>query len=559
MTARAERPAVPGWVVVALGLACYWRIGYGYGTGDHEEILPQLLRALDPTLFPRDPYLLAEDDAFSVRFVFLGLLRALCAVVPPPVAVLALTVASWLGVSGSAARLALTLTLPARRAAPAASGAKGTTSGGRGPVLGAALAVLATLATVHWTPGGNAVITRTLVPEALAWTPVLLAVDAFARGRWAVSAGLLGLAGWLQPLIGLQFGLLLGLVSLWRAADGDARGALARAVGFGAVFFAVAAPVLVPTLLTQAGTAPPDDGLTTFYVTAWLRQAHHYLLSAQAPGTLARFAAVVAAGLWGLAVLRRRGAEPRHVRFTLRLLAVTAALVALYVVGTEGAESLAVAKTQLFRLTVLAKLVLLAWAASGVVALAPPGWRRLPPAASGWALALAAVAVTAGLGWGGVGRPAALWRPAVHARTDLFRAEDWARRRTPRDAVFLVPPETTTFRSHALRSVAVNFKPTTFRDDAMHRWLARLRTVAPAPLPPRSGGRAARQAWRAALDPAYYAHTPAEWAALARAFGADYALVDARQTPTPPAGAPVYRAGRWAVYALDPTAAGAGR
>ena len=137
-----------------------------------------------------------------------------------------------------------------------------------------------------------------------------------------------------------------------------------------------------------------------------------------------------------------------------------------------------------------------------------------------------------------------------HAATDLFRAEDWIRRSTPKDALFLVPPGTTSFRSHALRSVAINFKPTTFRDDAMHVWLARLRTVAPAPLPPRSGGRAALRAWREALDPAYYAHTTAEWAALAETFGADYALVDRSQTPTPPAGTPVYQAGVWAVYAL---------
>ena len=562
MTGPPRRLSVPLWAVVGLALACYWRVGYGYGTGDHEEILPQLLRALDPTLFPRDPYLLAEDDAFSVRFVFLGLLRALCVVLPPPVAVFALTVASWLGVSWAASRLALTLLdapagplrAPARRQAAAV------------------LAVLATVATVYWTPGSNTMVSHTLVPEPLAWTPVLLAVDAFARGRPVRSAAWLGAAAWLQPLVGLQFGLLLGLVGLWGMADGDARRALGRAVGFGAVFFAVASPVLVPTLLTQAGTAPPDDGLTTFYVTAWLRQAHHYLLSFQPPVVLLRFGLVVAAGLAGFAVLRQRGATPARTQFAARLLTVTAALVAFYVVMTEGAESLTVAKMQFFRLTVLAKLVLLTWAAGAAVALVPdrwstpslpgwltpslPGWRRVlaalarRPAAWGWGAAAGAVALTVALGLGGVGRAAAGWRPSEHAATDVFRAEDWVRRSTPRDALFLVPPSTTSFRSHALRSVAVNFKPTTFRDDAMHGWLARLRVLAPAPLPPRGGGRAALQVWRDGLDPAYGAHTPAGWARLARAFGADYALIDLAQTPTPRAGEPVYRAGDWAVFRL---------
>ncbi len=519
--------AVPGWAVALLAVACYWRIGYGYGTGDHEEILPQLLRALDPSLFPTDPYLVGEDDAFSVRFVFLGVLRALCVVLPPPVAVFALTAASWLGVAWAGMRLALAL---------------GSAR------LGAALAVLLTIATVHWTPGGNAIISRTLVPESLAWTPVLLAVAAFARGAPYRAAGWLGAAAWLQPLIGLQMGLLLGVVGLWRMADGDPARALRQAVGFGALFFAVASPILVPTLLTQAGTAPPDDGLSTFYVTAWLRQAHHYLLLSQDPVALVRFAAVVAAGVAAGVVVHRRRWQAQD-RFVTRALIVIAVLVALYVVGTEGAESLTVAKMQAFRLTVLAKLLLLVWVARAVTEAGrlADGW---PRPVVGWGVAVAALAVTVGLGAAGLGRPASVWRPAQHRQTDVYPAERWIAQNTPRDAVFLVPPGTTSFRSHALRSVAINFKPTTFRDDAMHVWLQRLRTVAPAPLPPRSGGRAALRAWREALDPAYHAHTAAEWAALAQTFGADYALVDLRQTPTPPAGAPVYRSGSWAVFAL---------
>ena len=528
MTPPAARLRPPVWLVACLAVACYWRIGYGYGLGDHEELLPQLLRALDPSLFPRDPYLLAEDDAFSVRFVWLGVLRLTCLFVPPPVAVFVWSVVAWAGVSWAAWRVAA-LVVPDR--------------------LAATLAVLATLATVQWMPGGNALVTRTLTPEALAWIPALLAVEAFARGRPYRSAVLLGLGGWIQPLMGLQVGLMLGLVALWRTADGEPRRAFVQAVGFGALFFAVASPILVPTLATQAGTAPSDDGLTTFYVTAWLRQAHHYLLFSQAPTTFVKTALVVAAGLAGLAVLRQRGGL-RHTRFAGRALAVIAGLCVFYVAMTEGAENLTVAKMQFFRLLVLAKLILLAWAAGAAVSFVPARWRRWPDARGGWALAAGAVAVTVAMGVGGVGRPASVWRPAEHRKTDLYRAERWIAENTPHDAVFLVPPGTTSFRSHALRSVAVNFKPTTFRDDAMHRWLARIREVAPAPLPDRADGRAALYRWRSSLDSAYHAHTPAEWAALAESFDADFALIDTTLAPTPPAGRPVFRAGPWAVVPL---------
>ena len=532
-TARTLAP--PLWLVGALALAWYLRLGFGYGTGDHEELVPQLLRLLDPDLFPRDPYLLAEDDAFSVRFVWLRLLWAAALVVGTQGAFLVWTVVSWLGVAWAMFRLSAAL-VPSRPAA--------------------LLAVLLGNATVGWTPGGNALVAHTLTPEPLAWIPALLAVEAFARERVWRAGALVGATMWLQALMGLQIGLLLGIVALWRVTDGEPARALRHAVGFGAIALAIGAPLLVPTLLTQAGTAPPADGLSTFFVTAVLRQAHHYLLSAQSQVVLARFGAVVAAGLAGLFVLRRRGEPPVEARFGARVLAVIGVLVALYVTGTEGAESLTVAKMQTFRLTLVAKLVLLTWVAGAVVALAPRLAARvdrgLDRRAVGWSATGLAVGLVVALAVAGVGRPAAMWRISEHRATDLYRAERWIDATVAPDALFLVPPGSTTFRTHARRSVAINFKPTTFRDDAMHRWLSTLRRVAPAPLPDPADGADGAFAWRRTLDPAYHAHTPAEWAALAEHFGADFALVDTTQTPTPPAGEPVHVEGRWAVYRLAP-------
>ena len=550
MTGRLRRLGPPLVAVAGLTAAVYWRVGYGYGTGDHEELIPQLLRLIDPSLYPRDPYLLAEEQAFSVRFVWLWTLRAACLVVPPPVAVFTFSVVAWAAVCAAAFRLALSL-VPSRTAAT--------------------LAVLAAIATQYWTPGSNALWSATYAPESIAWAPALWAVAVFFEDRWALAAVLLGVTAWVQPLMGLQLGLLLGLVALWRVADGDALGALRRAVAFGALVFVVASPLLVPTLLTQVGAEPvPDDGRSTFFVTAWLRQAHHYLGSAQPVGTLVRSAVLIAAGLAGLAVFRTRASvppgateagepgatlRPQHLRSAGRTLAVIAGLVAVYVIGTEGAESLTVAKMQFFRLTLVAKLLLLTWAAGAVVALSPARWRawaegRFDRPRLAWTGVGLLVAITVSMTIADVGRPGALWGPRAHRTADVYPAERWIATHTPRDAVVLVPPTTTTFRVHARRAAAVNFKPTTFRDAAMHRWLARILTVAPTDLPDRSGGLAAVTAWRASLDSAYAAHTPAGWAALADTFDADYALIDRALTPTPPAGAPVFATDRWAVYRL---------
>ena len=526
-----RRAGPPAFVLVLLLVACYWRIGYAYGTGDHQEILPQVLRSVDPDLFPRDPYLLEEEEHFSVRSGFLLFMRAGALVLPLPLVVFLVSVGAWGAALWALYRVAFML-VPSR--------------------VAATLTVLTVLAVTNWLPGGSEFVFPALVPGSLAWPLALLALEAFARGRPYVSAAVLGVGAWFQPLIGLQIGLLLGLVALWEAADGRPREALARALGFGALFFLVAAPLVLPALLTQtSGDPAPAYGLSTYYVTAELRQPHHYLLFSQPPIALAQFVVVVAVGLGGLAVLRRRGTPAlHHVRFALRLLIVIALLVTAYVALTEGAESLVVAKMQFLRLTALAELVLLTWAAGAAVALAPLSWvegpsRFLDRPIRGWTVALSLALLTVALAAAGVGRPGALWGPGAHARTDLARAEAWVREATPQEALFLVPPSTTSFRSHALRSIVVDRKSTPFRDAAMHERLGVLRTVAPAPLPERGGS-----AWVAALDSAYHAHSPAGWATLAARFGADYALVDLRATPTPPAGAPAFRAGRWAVYRL---------
>ena len=526
-----------GATLLLLAVACYWRLGFAYGVGDHEELVPQLLRLLDPTLFPRDPYLLAEDGHFSVRFVFLGMLRGLSAVMPPEAAFFTLTAASWVGVSWAAYRLAFTLV--ASRAA-------------------ATLAVLGSLVTVYWVPGGNALFSATIVPEPLAWVPCLLATEAFLRGRPLPAAALLGVAAWMQPLMGLQMGLLLGLVALWQAADGESGRAVGRAAAFGVTFFVVASPILIPTLLTQAGNPPvPDDGLTTFRVTAELRQAHHYLLFSQPASVLVKFGLVIAAGLGGLALLRRRGGA-RYLQTTLRMLAVIAVLVVFYVAMTEGAESLTVAKMQFSRLLVVAKLVLVTWA-SGAIAGRFPAPRRavltriVDRPAVAWTASGALLALTVALAVADVGRPGAMWKIRDHTESDLYRLERWVEAETPRDAVFLVPPSMSAFRTFALRSVAINFKPTTFRDEAMHEWLARIRTVAPTPLPERGG-----LGWQADLDRAYHAHSRASWAELAETFDADYALVDTTLLQTPPTDRPAAAAGPWAVYDLGRPRGGAG-
>ena len=520
-----------GWWIALVGALFYARFGYAYGVGDHDEMIPQLLRMLDPSLFSTDWYLQGESGRVTVRTAFLLALRALAVPFGVEGGVFALWLLVLAGVTAGVYGLALRLT--------------------EQPVVAAVAAFGAVVVTPLWALGGNGLMASLLVPEPLAWALALPAVGLFMAGRRWTAGALLGVAGLFQLLVGTLTVGALGLVWLWEiAAEPERRqrwlAELGRAVGFGLVYLAVASPIFLPTALAQAGPAVDGaraDGLSTFYVIAQLRQPHHYLFLQFGERALAQVALLVVAGGGAFVWLKRRGAL-RHSDFVGRLLVVIAALCGVAVVGTEGLEILFVAKLQFYKLTVLAAVLLVTLICAALVDVLPSNWTEKAAQALaspwGWAVAVAAVAVVSVMGMNG-------WKngPAQHRASDLYAVERWAARETPPDALFLIPPSETTFRVGARRSVAINWKPTPFRDAAMHERLARLRTVAPGAPLPRLG-----TAWPDTLDAAYHRNTRADWQRLAATWHADYALVDLDQLATPPADSAAFRQGRWAVYAL---------
>ena len=529
---RPPKARTPWGALVLVAVAFYWRWGYAFGTGDHDEMIPQLLRMLDDDLFSRDWYVMGEAGRMTVRLPFLLLLRALCVVLPLEAAVFMLWAATLLALAWGLCRLFLTCFADDQAAA----------------VLGAFAALVVT---TDWPLGKNALAAPLIAPEPIAWALALPALVLFAEGRRKPAALLLGVAAWVQLLVGLLTAFALGLLMLWEVFDAreKKRGAH-EALVFGLLFFLAASPVFVPTVIAQTGGLPvPDDGLSTWYVIAALRQPHHYLFFSFGPRAWAQAALLATSGTAALLLLQRRGGPLKEGRFVGRSLLVIAGLCGVYLLFTEGLPSLTIAKLQFYKLTVPAQVLLTFAVVSLAWAWLPPRWAAR---ANAWldrrglvgAVGFTALAATVGLTVGGVGRPAALWQPARHRASALYAVERWAQDSTATDALFLIPPSETTFRTWARRSVVINEKPTPFRDAAMHERLARLRAVAPAPLPRRGIG------FTEAMDDAYYRNTPADWQRLGRQFGTDYALVDTTRLVAPPSPERAFAAGRWAVYRL---------
>lgn len=541
MLTSSSPPRPPLYVLLAVLLGHYWRWGYAYGTGDHDEMIPQLLHHLDPGLFARDWFVQMQEGLITVRSVFLWLLQAGSAVLPLEAVVALLHALVLMAVAAGLYRLSQAL--------------------GAGRLAATVAAFVPAVMTPYWTLGGNALTYGILVPEGIAWALAVPALALFVQGRRLRAALLLGVAAWVQPLVGVQTATVLGMTCLAETvASTDRSSHLLGTLRFGLVFGATAAVVILPILLTSgtpAAIAPPPLGssaadataqLSAFYILASLRVPHHYLPLSFPLSDYARFGFVVMAGVAAFVLLRQRN-RLRHGAFVVRFLSSTVLLTLLAFLFTEGFPTLFVAQLQLFKLTVLASTMLVVLACMGGVALLPEqaqawGERLLTRRSLGWAAVGATLAATLVLVTAGVGRPYTKLQPAAHRGSDAYAVERWARTHTDQDALFLIPPSNTTFRSYARRSVVINHKPVPFQQGAMHVWLARLLAVAPAPLPERGVG------FIAALDSAYHRNTRADWQQLAETFSADYVLAEWERLPEAPAETPVARVGKWGLYRL---------
>ncbi len=531
--ATAEVPRSPRYLFIGLCLALYLiRFGYSYGQSDQDEFLPLLLHRMDPPLLANDWFVQTQQASFSIRAYFALVLHGLALVFPLPLAVFVLYVVSWGGMAHGVFRLA------------------GWLSGNRLAAFIAVPAVL--LATPQWTLGGNDFAHGMLVPSMTAWALGLQGLVAALEGRLTAAGAWIGVATWMQALVGLQLALLGALVAL--LARTGAGSNVFRLIGLYAL---MAAPALAP-LFYQQFTAAPLPEVDLFYVMAQFRNPHHYLFDSFTTPSIIRFSLLVAGGLAGW-YLARPFVDAHRLRMVVGILAVIAMIGAGTYVATEGWHVLAIAKLQLFMLTVPAKPLLITGIAAALA------WRLPAPISAGMVWILDRSTWQAGVlglllvGTGSLhlaGNRA--WSQRIYPLSEVDAPEAvmeaWVREHTPVNAVFATPPALSSFRTGAQRAIVVNHKAFPYRDADIAVWFDRLLDMAPISLPERTDA-----TLMAALDAAYDTLTPAQLAERADRYGFDYAVrtspwADTLLQPTDAEGPPprlVFVAPPWHVYALS--------
>lgn len=529
---EAQSVRNPGWVwgvaLFSLGLFLL-RYGYAFGFSDQDEFLPLVAHILDKDLFLRDWFVSMQFEGFSIRWP-MALLVALPATFLPIWSVVFL-IHLGTGLISALAMARLTHRIFHSRTATLAA------------------VVLVMAITTRWNPGGNDILHGMLVPSSVAWCLILSAVERMHARRFLPAGFLLGAATLFHPLLGLQAGGLLVLVSLtmssvsWRKR---ARLALP--------FLAVLTPLMV--LLSSVGAGGND---ATFILTQ-IRAPHHYI-----PGSFSSLSWLKLLVLFVPACIfvwmdtnrltQNHKAEETDLppfsswdrAFLGRLLVVPAAILVLSLLVTtwpvQWAQALRLqpwAVSPLVR--VLSAITIAAFGLSWLRIIltgggATPGQQQRWPALGDGFMPIAGLALIVFAFWGASDDITGVSNPD---RT----LHEWALENTDPDAVFVVPPSMSGFQFGASRAQYVSFKSFPFAPDPTLLWWERLQEIAPVAdvLP---GG----TALQARLDSSYLHQSLADIRPFVASRDVDYIVRPANDPATwSDSEEPDWCDERWCVY-----------
>jgi len=425
---------------------------------------------------------------------------------------------------------------------------------------GFAIVVAVCAATMVRTLGGNYLLAGYLQPSTVASAGWVVAMAALVRRRYGLCGVVLALAG----LLHINFLVLgIGLFPLAALARRDAtRSELARLV--------------VPQLVVLMYSLPDLLGATGASAEAVRIFIEFHAPGHYAAGRLARHLPELACWeLAAFAVLPLLDAAAREARalwrFSLVAFAVTVATTAMVAVpalqsltqvrwsriapfGQLACHILVVSAMLGYATTATAVSRRRRGAAAAAIALAILGTCRflrcepaitlaaaagplvifgVPRRMASVAVTLATASVVAVVLWRSP-RGAGLTTQPIGQPSELA-LESWARRDTPIDALFLTSPDLPRFRLLARRAIVVDTKSPPLRPDLLVAWYHRLCAVVQV-------RDAATHEW---VEQRFPQLAPAQLAAVARSFGADYIVVGAA---TQLSGERVYGNAEYAVY-----------
>lgn len=527
-TSRSYQSVVP-LLLMLIGYALYlFRFGYGYGNSDQDEFLPYLLHLLNTELFQNDWFVQRQTEAFSVRTWFVYLLRTLSFMMPAWMSVLTVYLASFASISIAIYKLADLLTH--NRLASV--------------VTSFAVCIL----TPFWTLGGNDLVHSMLVPSMTAWAIGLWGFVFYLRQLHVAAALMAGVATLFQALVGLQVMALLTGLMLFRLIDSKTE--IEMLVKAGIAYAISAAPALIPLFYQQFSYTPPllSSDPSAFYIMAEFRNPHHYLFNSFDKVRLVQFFILLLAGYFALLYLQKKE-RLVHADFFNRIIGIVAVCCIVGYLGTEFKPVMSIAKIQLFKMTIVVKVLMVMLVIQALITLFPSRVSdfldRLvfekPLQLAG--LALAGIVILLLLQPHRMESKVYPWSTTESAEHQIAA---WAQANTETGEVFAVPPSWSSFRSHAERAIVINHKAFPHRNEDMPVWYNRLLDMAPIKPPARTDNTLQKN-----LDLRYHALGPQQLELLSYEYTFDYVVRNA-SLPAGSAFSVVFETQGWFIYKVSP-------
>lgn len=432
----------------ALLAACLHVLVYGYqfNSGDQSEHLPQVYQALDPALYPHDFFLSYYHQTFTVRFCWVETVTFLSHFLPVPVVCFGLFMLCTMLSALAWIRIAACFT------------------DNRFAQYITPLLVFLLLNT--FTVGGNQLAGVMFVSSNVAETCVSFAILCFLRSRYPAAALLLAAGSLFQVLIGFQLWLLLS-AALFFSARPDR---FLQLLYFSLLYLAASMPVLWPLFGRQFFAHEVYDHALYYRILYVYRGMMHFRPSLFPLADYIKTLIVVLPAVYLL--YKQPWPQQRMLRtFFITLIAGAVA----YTILIEIFRIDATGKIQWFKTTVwlnaFSCVLMAAWLAERIKHAA---WlstllqARVTLAASVLLLVMLCNSVWL------PARVAHRYQTGRFAKTDLQLAHEWIREHTPKDAMFLAPPEDDAFACEAQRPQPVNYKAVVHEPFYMMEWYQRM-------------------------------------------------------------------------------------
>ncbi len=230
--------------------------GYTFNSGDQEEHLPQVYQMMNPALYPKDYFVSAFHQTFSVRFFFVWMIYLFQFIMPVSSVcflfqLICITITAW-----AIQQIILHFKVS--------------------QLLADCTAFFAIVIFNRFTVGANALVDIQLTSSNISNALGALAFLSMLNKRWYVAAILAGVASLFQVLIGLQVFLIIGFLYSLPYNQKN----IFLQIKFLMIYLLFASPMLFPTLYQQLKSYHESNDNTLFYYILYrVRNPNHYLPS----------------------------------------------------------------------------------------------------------------------------------------------------------------------------------------------------------------------------------------------------------------------------------------